>query len=89
MFGSSIAFAAPPKSTPAPATIPPSSDALQNARAHFSAGVNLLRDPAKPRYEEAYREFKTAYALSPAAQILGNLGLWAPILDRYSEALDE
>jgi len=32
------------------------------ARTHFSAGVNLLRDPDGARYEEAYREFKAAYA---------------------------
>ena len=95
MFASSHASAAPPKTpaapAPAPATIaPPESqkqEALQNARAHFAAGVNLLRDPAKPRYEEAYREFKTAYALSPAPQILGNLGLCAMMLERDSEAI--
>ena len=93
VFGSSHALAAPPKPAPAPTpapapAAPPTSEALQNARAHFVAGVNLLRDPAKPRYEEAYREFKTAYALSPAAQILGNLGLCAMMLERDSEAIE-
>lgn len=58
------------------------------ARLHFSAGVNLLRDPAKPRYEEAYREFKTAYGMAPVTQILGNLGLCAMMLERDSEAID-
>jgi hypothetical protein len=99
VFGSSQASAAPPKGKPQPAAAPapapapaapapPASEALQNARAHFVAGVNLLRDPAKPRYEEAYREFKTAYSLSPAAQILGNLGLCAMMLERDSEAIE-
>lgn len=93
----SLAFAAPkgapPPPAPAPAPAAPAAnptqqqEALQNARAHFSAGVNLLRDPAKPRYEEAYREFKTAYSLSPAPQILGNLGLCAMMLERDSEAI--
>jgi hypothetical protein len=97
VLGSSQALAAPaekgrkPQPAPAPAPAapaPPPSEALQNARAHFVAGVNLLRDPAKPRYEEAYREFKTAYSLSPAAQILGNLGLCAMMLERDSEAIE-
>jgi hypothetical protein len=26
----------------------------EEARTHFAAGVNLLQDPARPRYEEAY-----------------------------------
>ncbi len=58
------------------------------ARAHFSAGVNLLQDPDGARYEEAYREFKTAYATSPSWKILGNLGLSAMKLERDSEAID-
>ncbi len=57
------------------------------ARAHFSAGVNLLRDPDGPRYEEAYREFKAAYASSPSYKILGNLGLCAMKLERDDEAV--
>lgn len=98
MFGTSVASAAPPAAAPAPppAAAPPTvspsdaqkQEALQNARQHFAAGVNLLRDPAKPRYEEAYREFKTAYSLSPAPQILGNLALSAMMLERDSEAIE-
>ncbi|MGH7439386.1 MAG: tetratricopeptide repeat protein [Polyangiaceae bacterium] len=57
------------------------------ARSHFTAGVNLLRDPDGPRYEEAYREFKTAYASSPSYKILGNLGLCAMKLERDDEAV--
>ena len=36
------------------------------ARTHFKTGVNLLQDPGGARYEEAYREFKAAYAASPS-----------------------
>jgi hypothetical protein len=57
------------------------------ARARFSAGVNLLKDPEGPRYEEAYREFKAAYASSPSYKILGNLGLCAMKLERDEEAI--
>lgn len=57
------------------------------ARAHFSAGVNLLQDPDGARYEEAYREFKEAYAKSPSWKILGNLGISAMKLERDSEAI--
>lgn len=63
-------------------------EVTSEARVHFGAGVNLLRDPAKPRYEEAYREFKAAYAIAPVTQILGNLGLCAMMLERDSEAID-
>jgi hypothetical protein len=58
------------------------------ARAHFNAGVNLLQDPDGPRYEEAYREFKAAYAAAPSWKILGNLGLAAMKLERDGEAID-
>jgi hypothetical protein len=63
-------------------------EVTNDARMHFSAGVNLLRDPGKPRYEEAYREFKTAYAIAPVTQILGNLALCAMMLERDAEAID-
>ncbi|RYZ10259.1 MAG: hypothetical protein EOO73_01390 [Myxococcales bacterium] len=58
------------------------------ARAHFAAGVNLLQDPDGARYEEAYREFREAYARSPSWKILGNLGIAAMKLERDSEAID-
>lgn len=58
------------------------------ARAHFTAGVNLLQDPDGARYEEAYREFKAAYASSPSWKILGNLGISAMKLERDGEAID-
>ncbi len=51
------------------------------ARNHFNAGVNLIQDPDGPRYEEAYREFKAAYAAAPSWKILGNLGIAAMKLE--------
>jgi len=60
----------------------------EEARTHFAAGVALLQDPKAPRYEEAYREFKAAYAASPSYKILGNLGLCAMKIERDQEAID-
>ncbi len=57
-------------------------------RAHFKAGVNLLSDVDGARYEEAYREFKVAYASCPSYKILGNLGLCAMKLERDGEAIE-
>jgi hypothetical protein len=57
------------------------------ARNHFAAGVALLQDPKAPRYEEAYLEFKAAYAASPSYKILGNLGLCAMKIERDEEAI--
>ncbi len=59
-----------------------------DARKHFNAGVALLRDPDGARYEEAYAEFKVAYAASPSWKILGNLALAAMKLERDGEAID-
>jgi len=50
--------------------------------------VNLLQDPDGARYEEAYREFKAAYATSPSWKILGNLGIAAFKLERDGEAIN-
>lgn len=58
------------------------------AKRHFGAGVNLLKDPEGARYEDAYREFKAAYAASPSYKILGNLGLTAMKLERDGEAIE-
>src|SRR5687767_2361394 len=65
-----------------------SSPISEEARLHFEAGVNLLQDPDGARFEEAYREFKTAYAATPSWKILGNLGICAMKLERDSEAID-
>ena len=60
----------------------------ENARMHFNAGVSLLQDPDGARYEEAYAEFKAAYADSPSWKILGNFALAAMKLERDGEAID-
>src|SRR5262245_5868952 len=70
---------------PAKADDVPVSD---NARQHFKTGVSFLQDPDGARYEEAYREFKAAYADSPSWKILGNLGITAMKLERDGEAVD-
>jgi hypothetical protein len=58
------------------------------ARQHFKTGVAYLKDPDGARYEEAYREFKAAYADSPSWKILGNLGITSMKLERDGEAID-
>jgi hypothetical protein len=58
------------------------------ARQHFEAGVHFMQDPDGARYEEAYREFKAAYAASPSWKILGNLGIAAMKLERDGEAIE-
>jgi len=57
------------------------------AREHFRTGVTLLQDPDGARYEEAYQQFKAAYAESPSWKILGNLGVTAMKLERDGEAI--
>jgi hypothetical protein len=83
LFGSVLAasLASPASSRADEVTI------TADARTRFTAGVNLLKDPDGPRYEEAYREFKAAYASSPSYKILGNLGLCAMKLERDDEAI--
>jgi hypothetical protein len=58
------------------------------ARRHFKAGVAFLQDPDGERPEEAYTEFKLAYALSRSPKVLGNLALCAMKLERDGEAID-
>lgn len=58
------------------------------AERHFNAGVKLLDDPDGPRYAEAYTAFRSAFELSRAPAVLGNLGLCAMKLERDGEALD-
>ena len=58
------------------------------AQQHFQTGVNLLRDPEAPQYEEAYVQFKLAYEKSGKRwTALGNLGLCAFKLERDGEAI--
>jgi hypothetical protein len=60
----------------------------EEARRHFKAGVAFLQDPDGERPEEAYDEFKAAYALSKSPKVLGNLALCAMKLERDGEAID-
>ncbi len=71
-------------SAPARASDEPSPE----ARAHFEAGVALLQDPDGARYEEAYREFRAAYAASRSPRVLGNIGFCAMKLERDLEAIE-
>ena len=57
------------------------------AHQHFAAGVRLLQDPDGARFEDAYREFRAAYAASPNPKILGNIGYCAMKLERDGEAI--
>jgi len=58
------------------------------ARESFNAGVSYMQDPDGAKYEDAYREFKAAYAISPSWKILGNLGIVAMKLERDGEAIE-
>ena len=60
----------------------------KEAREHFRVGVTYLQDIEGERYEEAYAEFKAAYALSGSPKVLGNVGLCAMKLERDGEAID-
>lgn len=65
----------------------PSVQITDKARELFRTGVTLLQDPDGARYEEAYEQFKAAYAESPSWKILGNLGVTAMKLERDGEAI--
>ncbi|HEU4580583.1 MAG TPA: hypothetical protein VFS67_20140 [Polyangiaceae bacterium] len=78
--GSATAQAAPKSSAP---TV----QITEKARELFRTGVTLLQDPDGARYEEAYEQFKAAYAESPSWKILGNLGVTAMKLERDGEAI--
>jgi hypothetical protein len=78
--GSATAQAAPKGSAP---TV----QITEKARVLFRTGVTLLQDPDGARYEEAYEQFKAAYAESPSWKILGNLGVTAMKLERDGEAI--
>jgi hypothetical protein len=81
--GSATAQAAPKSAAPAAQTV----QITAKARELFGTGVTLLQDPDGARYEEAYQQFKAAYAESPSWKILGNLGFTAMKLERDGEAI--
>ena len=72
----------------APKDAPQAVQITEKARELFRAGVALLQDPDGARYEEAYQQFKAAYAESPSWKILGNLGFTAMKLERDGEAIE-
>jgi hypothetical protein len=57
------------------------------AKEHFRAGVDLLKDPDGARYQDAYIQFKLAYDKSKSWKVLGNLALCAMKLERDGEAI--
>lgn len=77
-----------PAPSPSSAEGDAAAKAREEARLHFAAGVNLLQDPDKPRYEEAYTEFKRAFELARSPTILGNIALCAMKLERDAEAIE-
>jgi hypothetical protein len=93
--GSATAQAAPKDAAPKDATAKSAAPAkpaqavqiTEKARELFRTGVTLLQDPDGARYEEAYQQFKAAYAESPSWKILGNLGVSAMKLERDGEAI--
>ncbi|MEM1030168.1 MAG: hypothetical protein AAGN82_07455 [Myxococcota bacterium] len=66
----------------------PSEEDLDRARNHMAAGVAFLNDPAGKLYEEAYPEFKKAYALSGSLNALQNLANCAIALERDGEVIE-
>lgn len=64
-----------------------SSGDKQQAKEHFSIGVELL-DESPPNYQRAYTQFSNAYELSGSWKVLGNMGLCAHRLERDGEAAE-
>lgn len=79
--------AGPATAQAAPKGAAPTVQITEKARELFRTGVTLLQDPDGARYEEAYEQFKAAYAESPSWKILGNLGVTAMKLERDGEAI--
>jgi hypothetical protein len=77
---------------PCRAELPPSPTSevqpSNEARQQFQVGVSLLQDPDGARYEEAFKAFLQAYELSPSWKILGNLGLSAMKIERYTDGIE-
>ncbi|HVZ34643.1 MAG TPA: hypothetical protein VG963_19575 [Polyangiaceae bacterium] len=82
-----VMTAGPATALAAPKGSPQTVQITEKARELFRTGVTLLQDPDGPRYEEAYDQFKAAYAESPSWKILGNLGFTAMKLERDGEAI--
>lgn len=69
------------------ASAAPATAGIEEARLHFSNGVELLQ-VSPPNYQDAFRQFELAYEKSGHSwKVLGNLGLCALKLERDGEAL--
>ncbi|HEY5960389.1 MAG TPA: hypothetical protein VIV60_27735, partial [Polyangiaceae bacterium] len=55
---------------------------------HFNAGLAYVDDPTGSKWEEAYKEFRTAYAIHPSWKLANNIGLAALQLERDGEAIE-
>lgn len=60
---------------------------LAAARKHMDAGVRYMQDPAGPKWDEAYLEFKKAYELSDSINALLNVAICAQKLELDGEAI--
>jgi hypothetical protein len=76
-----------PRAIAAP-TAAPTAAQVAEGKSAFAAGVNLMRDPDAPRYEEALLQFQKAYALLGTWKVLGNLGICQLNLERDGEAIE-
>lgn len=59
-----------------------------DAKRHFDAGVAYVDDPEGSKWEDAYKEFRAAYAISPNWKLMNNIGLCALHLERDGEAIE-
>lgn len=86
-----VACSIPSYAAPCFAELPPAPpaevQASPEARQQFQLGVSLLQDPDGARYEEAFKAFMRAYRISPSWKILGNLGLSAMKLERFTDGI--
>jgi hypothetical protein len=58
------------------------------AQKHFDAGVAYVDDPSGPKWDDALKEFRAAYAESSSWKLLHNIGLSALNLERDGEAIE-
>jgi hypothetical protein len=65
-----------------------SAELSDEAQRHFESGLAYADDPSGPKWEEALREFQTAYALSPTWKLKNNIGLCSLHLERDGEAIE-
>src|SRR5512133_2171321 len=72
----------------APRVFADDSAVQSEAEQHVKAGIAYRDDPSGLRLEDAYREFRAAYALVPSHLILMNIGYCAMHLERDAEAIE-